>query len=300
DRQHPHDLFSELSLTYAHRVYRETSLFAYVAYPGEPAIGPVAFMHRPSARYNPDSPLSHHWQDATHILFGVTTVGVANRWFKVEQSVFTGAEPDEERFGFDEPRFDSYATRLSYSPTPTLTLQLSRAWLHAPEALEPDVDQVRTTASALLSRSLGHGRDFSASLIWGANDARADSAAADHHGSGIQHAVLAEAALTLRRTVIHGRLEYTRKSPGELGLDPHEIGDAPFDLVAFTLGAGQSVFRANGLAAMIGAQATAYAVPDRLTDLYGSRPVSLQIYLRIAPAPMQHDETGERRGHQGH
>ena len=35
-----------------------------------------AFMHRPSALDNPNAPLSHHWSDATHITFGVATIGV--------------------------------------------------------------------------------------------------------------------------------------------------------------------------------------------------------------------------------
>ncbi|HYE57009.1 MAG TPA: hypothetical protein VD948_00825, partial [Rhodothermales bacterium] len=56
DEQHPHDFFSELSLTYAVPVGERASVFAYAAYPGEPALGPTAFMHRPSARHLPDSP----------------------------------------------------------------------------------------------------------------------------------------------------------------------------------------------------------------------------------------------------
>lgn len=49
DRQHPHDFISELSVSYAHALSSKADVFVYVGYPGEPAIGPVAFMHRPSA-----------------------------------------------------------------------------------------------------------------------------------------------------------------------------------------------------------------------------------------------------------
>jgi len=76
DRQHPHDLFAELSLGYSQRLSKKVDVYGYFAYPGEPAIGPVAFMHRISALNDPDAPISHHWQDATHITFGVATVGV--------------------------------------------------------------------------------------------------------------------------------------------------------------------------------------------------------------------------------
>ena len=66
DRQHPHDLFSELSVSYAHAISRDMDAYVYVGYPGEPALGAPAFMHRISSFNNPDAPLSHHWIDATH------------------------------------------------------------------------------------------------------------------------------------------------------------------------------------------------------------------------------------------
>ena len=119
DRQHPHDLFSELSVSYAHAFSKNTDVFVYLAYPGEPALGAVAFMHRPSALYNPDAPLSHHWVDATHITFGVATLGIRLGQFKIEGSSFTGREPNEKRFDFDKPRFDSWSGRLSYNPSKT-------------------------------------------------------------------------------------------------------------------------------------------------------------------------------------
>jgi hypothetical protein len=302
DRQHPHDLFSELSLTYAHRIGRGTSVFGYVAYPGEPAVGPVAFMHRPSARYNPDSPLGHHWQDATHIAFGVATLGLTSGPFKLDASVFTGAEPDEERYGFDEPTFDSYSARLSYSPSPRITLHAARAFLKEPEALEPGVDQWRTTASALYSASLGRGDslresgDFSAALVWGTNDLRPDESAEGHRGGGVQHALLAEAALRFGRQAVYTRAEYTQKSAEELALDPHDYGEDPFEVLALTLGGGRYVFSAHGLTAMVGAQGTLFGVPEGLRPLYGDFPVALQVYFRLSPSRMAHGAGG----HAGH
>lgn len=291
DRQHPHELFSELSLTYAHRVAPGTSVFGYLAYPGEPALGPVAFMHRPSARFNPDAPLSHHWQDATHILFGVATLGVTSGPVKLDASLFTGAEPDEERYGFDEPTFNSYAARLSYSPSERLALQASRAFLKEPEALEPGVDQWRTTASALYGAPLGEDRDLSAALVWGANDLRPGEDADAHH-EGVQHALLAEAALRFGPQAVYTRAEYTQKSPEELALDEQAYGEDPFDVLAFTLGAGREVFSASGLTAMLGAQVTLYGVPEALRPLYGDAPVSFQVFLRLAPARMTHAAMG--------
>src|SRR2546425_9611679 len=46
DRQHPHDLFMELSALYERPVARNLGLSLYLAPVGEPAVGPVAFPPR--------------------------------------------------------------------------------------------------------------------------------------------------------------------------------------------------------------------------------------------------------------
>src|SRR5690348_18178447 len=48
DRQHPHDLFMELSASWSHALDERDSAFIYGGLPGEPALGPPAFMHRDS------------------------------------------------------------------------------------------------------------------------------------------------------------------------------------------------------------------------------------------------------------
>jgi hypothetical protein len=122
DRQHPHDLFMELALIYGQSLNAKAGFFGYFGFPGEPALGPVAFMHRPSTRHNPSGPISHHWQNATHITYGVATLGWRYGIFKLDGSIFTGREPDEKRIGFDEPRFDSYSARITANPSGRLSL----------------------------------------------------------------------------------------------------------------------------------------------------------------------------------
>jgi len=148
DRQHPHDLFMELAASYSQKLSDTDSLFVYAGYPGEPALGPAAYMHRVSALDNPATPLAHHWLDSTHVTFGVFTAGWVHDAWKIEVSQFTGREPDQYRFDFDAARFDSTAARLSYNPDPNWSLQVSAGWLKSPEALEPLVNERRVTASA--------------------------------------------------------------------------------------------------------------------------------------------------------
>jgi len=170
DRQHPHDLFMELSASYAWQGSPGRSAFVYAALPGEPAFGPPAFMHRPAAMMSPEAPITHHWLDSTHITFGVLTAGwIENRW-KLELSQFTGREPDENRYDIERPRMDSTAARISWNPAPNWALQASWAEVESPEQLEPDVDEQRISASALYGHDLGGGRALAVTLAWGRKD----------------------------------------------------------------------------------------------------------------------------------
>lgn len=166
DRQHPHDLVMELAATWSHRVSEDDSLFIYGGYPGEPALGPSAYMHRISAMDDPATPISHHWLDSTHIIFGVVTTGwVHDRW-KLEVSQFTGREPDQFRFNFDPARFDSTSARLSWNPDSHWSLQVSGGFLKSPEQLEPEVNENRITASATYYNAFEFG-SIAATLAFG-------------------------------------------------------------------------------------------------------------------------------------
>ena len=167
DRQHPHDFVMELSASYTMSLGEKGTWFTYFGYPGEPALGPVAFMHRASAGLNPSAPLSHHLQDSSHISFGVFTTGVTYRWFKLEGSVFNGREPDENRYNFEAHPWNSRSVRLSFAPNSNWSMQVSHGFLRGPERLEPG-DVRRTTASVSYNRRFERG-NWATSLIWGRN-----------------------------------------------------------------------------------------------------------------------------------
>ena len=131
------------------------SLFLYGGLPGEPALGPPAFMHRFSGMNIPVAPITHHWLDSTHITYGVLTAGAVVDRVKVEASAFRGREPDQNRWDIESPWLDSYSFRLSVNPTEHWATQVSYGRLQSPEQLEPDVDQERTTASAMVDGRCG-------------------------------------------------------------------------------------------------------------------------------------------------
>lgn len=278
DRQHPHDLFSELSVSYSQALSKKADVFAYVGYPGEPALGPVAFMHRPSALDNPDAPISHHWVDATHITFGVATLGVRYGGFKIEGSSFTGREPDENRYNFDKPLFNSWSSRLSYNPSQNWALQVSHGFIKSPELLHPAEDIHRTTASAIYSLPMANNGTFNATAIWGLNKTK------DNTG---ENAFLLEGSWRKGKTALHARYEFTQKSAEELSLDEMAFGQhAVFPVNAFTAGFNYDLLRFGQTRLAGGSQFTLYHADSKLNSLYGKNPMAFEVYLRLYPGMM--------------
>jgi hypothetical protein len=287
DRQHPHNLFSELSVGYTHQFSEDVDVFGYLAYPGEPALGPVAFMHRPASLNNLDSPLGHHWQDATHIIFGVATLGVRYKIFKLDGSIFTGREPGEARYGFDRATFDSYAFRLSANPHPQWALQASGAYMISPEASHPEENVRRYTASALHSLPFGGENSFlTSSLVWGYNQGEEEHGAGQAHEAHNEHSVTLESNLQRDRFALYGRYEWIQKSARELQVPRYPEGTI-FAINALTLGTNYTVYRGFNTNFALGVQASVYKADSRLDPIYGNTPFSGQVYLRVSPHLMQ-------------
>src|SRR5882762_2381779 len=280
DRQHPHDLFMELAALYERPVARNVGLSLYLAPVGEPAVGPVAFPHRPSAADDPLAPISHHWQDGTHITFGVVTAGVFTRNAKLEASWFNGREPDENRTNFDYTgrRLDSYSARLTVNPGPRWSLSTWYAYLKSPEGLHPDESLHRIGAAALTTQPVGtRGGTWSSALIYGANA---------QIGTGrLSSSVLVESTLDLDGTnLLFGRVEYVRKSAAELVI-PSVPPTTEYDVGALALGYPRTVGTVAGLAAGVGVRGSVNFVPSSLNGVYGSRtPAGAAIYLQLRPA----------------
>jgi hypothetical protein len=196
DRQHPHDLLMQASVAW--RIpFGQTGLTFAAAPVGEPALGPVAFMHRPSAAENSVAPLSHHTLDSTHITMGVITAAVDRGPWIFESSVFQSGEPDDNRWDLvDFGPLDSWSARVTYKPSSTWALQGSHGYLKNPERLEFS-SMHRTTASASWFRPAGD--DFTAATFaFGRNDKQ-------FHGNF--HAALAEATRKQGRLSYYGRVE---------------------------------------------------------------------------------------------
>jgi hypothetical protein len=300
DRQHPHDLFMELSAQYTLALGERGTWFTYFGYPGEPALGPPAFMHRASASENPSAALSHHLEDSTHISFGVLTTGITYRGFKLEGSVFNGHEPDENRYNFDAGRWNSRSARLSYEPNDNWSMQVSYGFLRSPEASAPTTDIRRVTASLQYNKPLKRG-NWASALIWGRNHTSSPGEVHNLNGYTLESTINFQ-----DKNFLYTRLELVDKDELLRATDRALLGikdDHPsFRIGAYTFGGAREVWNTKKFSMAIGSDLTFYSKPAVLDRLYGNNPVSWRLFLRLRPAkmdmtahPMQGNTSGETK-----
>ena len=275
DRQHPHDLFMQLAAAWHVPLGDRTNLTLAGGPRGEPALGPVAFMHRASSFENPTAPLSHHIFDSTHITSGVVTAGLGRGPLAIEGSVFYGREPDEHRYDLEFGPLDSWSARLWVRPNKEWAIQVSHGYLHEPEQLEPG-DQRRTNGSVSWFRQRPSG--FTAVTVAAGWNARTYSTV---------HALLAEVTHQSGATSVYSRFE-NMTAETEILLFPAVVhrphpGELVDPIREITAGVVRDVANVGGFHFGVGADVVFYDVPPLLQFTHGDHPVSYHIFLRIRP-----------------
>jgi len=289
DHQHPHDLFSELALSYSARLGKAATGYVYLGYPGEPALGPTAFMHRRIAYDMPESTIGHHWQDASHIQFGVATLGFSpSARVKIEASAFTGREPNEIRTNFDPIHVDSASSRLSWNPNDNSSAEVSYGFIKSPEVLNPQINQHRLVASLLLNKPLGLARNWYTGFVFGQNI---------ESGGARSSSYLAESDYQAGRTTVYARLESGTRSARDLviaGVDPESV----YHVGSYGLGAVYDLTRTPSAANIgLGAQITLGSKSASLNTVYGTgTPVGFQVFFRVRPPDMARSMSGMSMG----
>jgi hypothetical protein len=279
DRQHPHDLFMELAAQFTRPIGRGARLQLYGGPVGEPALGPVAFMHRVSGLPNPMAPITHHWFDSTHITYGVATAGVFSTKWKVEGSVFNGREPDDDRTNFDFAAMDSWSARIWLMPTSQWAVQVSGGRLNEAEAGhagEPRVDVDRVTASATYHRTTLENTFWATTVGWGRNS----------ESGKASNALMVESGIIWRdRDAVYGRFEWAKKSGHDLVVEPeHDT----FAVAKLQGGYTRYLSTWKGWSPGVGAALSGGIVPSSLEPVYGSRiNVGVAVYLTLRPGAHQ-------------
>jgi hypothetical protein len=281
DGQHPHNFIMALGFHYAYQLFDETTVDAYFAPVGDPALGPVAFPHRASAAELPEAPISHHWQDSTHISDEVLTVGISHKKLRLEASGFYGSEPGENRWIIQTGPINSWSTRLWFFPTRNWAAQVSVGRIVHPEALEAG-DQVRTTASLQYIKPMPGG-SWASTFIWGRN----------HNTATLRNlnSYLIESVLPVTRSnFITGRAErvdkdelFTGQPAIEQQLDT--LYGSTFRIGAYTIGFTHDVALFRFVETGIGANFTTYTLPDPIRPYYGNHPVGGNLFVRFRLKP---------------
>jgi len=279
DGQHPHNFFMELAVLYDLKLGKDGLLSFYAAPIGDPAIGPIAYPHRTSASEDPLATLGHHQEDSTHVAEDVLTAGLTYRIARIEASGFHGREPDENRWNINQGNIDSWSARLTLQPGKNWSGQFSYGRIASPEALFPNENQERMTASVTYNRPLRDG-NWASSLIWGRTKSLQDHSIFDSYA-------LESTLRFLARNHAWTRIENAERSNELLlgeNIPPLNFQEHPIGRVqAYTLGYDRDFDLIPHLASAIGAQVTVYAVGENLQPAYGSHPAGIAVFLRVRP-----------------
>jgi hypothetical protein len=246
---------------------------------GDPALGPSAYPHRASAYENPVAALGHHQQDSTHIADVVATLGWTYKFARIEASGFHGREPDEARWNIDQGKIDSWSTRLTIQPGQDWSGQFSYGRIKSPEAILPDEDQARMTASVMYNRPLENG-NWASTILWGRTQSLEDNS--------IFNSYLVESTVRFAtRNYAWTRIENLDRSNqlilGENRLPPNFTEKSIGRVQAYTFGYDRDIDLIPHVASAIGAQIATYGVADALKPIYGSHPVGVAFFLRFRP-----------------
>ena len=179
-----------------------------------------------------------------------------------------GREPDQRRWDIETPKLNSWSVRATWNPSRYWSAQMSYGRLKSPEALEPGVDEARTTASVQYAR--------------GGFSALAGFSAKNRLPGRTLIAWIGEANWDLgQRDSLFGRLENVAND--ELFPSPADpLHDRPFRITRGELGYAYRLELVGPLEAAIGGSAFLTAKPRALDAAYGRSPAGWTGFIKIS------------------
>jgi hypothetical protein len=279
DAQHPHTSpIMGLTLSDTVSLQSSATLKLFFAPRGESTDGPIAFMHRDSARDDPDAPLGHHvGQDVGHISSTVLGAQLDLGQIVVEASAFNGTEPNPTVVDLPLGPLNSEALRVTYAITPDHRVMASAANVE-----QTDPEYPGTTSATRLSASLYD------------HVALGDLGVLDHTlivGSITRHptdspltSFLDEAVLERGSSDFWGRMEVLQRLASELEIptSPVPPSDVKHWVAALTLGYTHWSFQYRSFQIGFGSSLTVDVVPAEWAGEYGSRtPLTLRFIIQV-------------------
>jgi hypothetical protein len=283
DRMHPHELIGEAAVTYEHAVLGGLGASLYLAAAGEPALGPVAYVHRPSAEHDPIAPLGHHAEDDTHERFGVATIGFFTTHARLEASAFNGNHPDDVPTNLElaGARLNSFSTRVTVNPSPEWSISASAGFIAPSSSSAAHAHAaIHRYVAAITNVQPRHDGMWATTLVWGAN--------ATVGAGEVLHSVLLETNREWdARHAVFGRFEYASRTAEELNL----VGSVSerLHIGVIAVGYARRVTAGHASDVWLGGRATAYLLPNQLRVFYGAQVLTgFAAFVQLSPPFVHH------------
>ena len=268
DAQHPHSSpIMGLTLSDTVTLRESSTLKLFFAPRGESTDGPIPFMHRQSARDDPDAPLGHHvGQDVGHISSTVLGAQLTLGQVTIETSAFNGTEPQPGKVDLPLEPLNSEALRVTYAFRPDHSVMTSVAHVR-----QEDPAYLGATSATRLSTSL--------------NDRFAvDGATIDHsfvvgwinrYPNGTSETSLLDEGVFQRgQSDLWGRIEVLQRLASELAIPNAPLMGAADDkrwVSSLTLGYTHWTALAGSLQFGVGTSLTLDVIPSEWANTYGDR-----------------------------
>lgn len=279
DAQHPHSSpVMGLTLSDTVNLGSSNTLKLFFAPRGESTDGPIAFMHRESARDDPDAPLGHHvGQDVGHISSTVLGAQLTLGEVTVEASAFNGDEPQPTKVNLPLGTINSEALRVTYALEPDHRVMASVAHVDQADPMYPGTTSAIRVSTSLYDRFALDGGSLDHSFIVGRIERYPNSTSLT--------SLLDEAVWVRGSSDIWGRLEVLQRLASELAIpsaDSVAGADARRWVSALTLGYTHWTELNRGLQFGLGASLTLDVIPSDWATAYGSRtPLTARIIFQL-------------------
>jgi hypothetical protein len=271
DAQHPHSsplmglAFADV-ISFSHTQNRILRL--WFAPRGASTDGPIPFMHRMSATFDPSAPLGHHiGQDAGHISSTVVAASVMFGPYTLEVSTFNGREPQPTEIDLPIGTPDSFAMRGIAQIGRRWMVSASFAYVDNPENDPTDTKVYRASASGYLNTDLPGGWRAHLTLIYGG--------IANYDHTPWLNSLLAEGSFSDGLNNPFFRLEVLQRTPNELNVPVLAGQDSPQWVGSLTVGYSRKFASLWGFDFLGGLAGTLDFLPEQFQTAYGGPVVAV-------------------------
>jgi hypothetical protein len=279
DAQHPHSSpIMGLTLSDTVTLGDSSTVKPFFAPRGGSTDGPIGFMHRESARDNPDAPLGHHvGQDVGHISSTVLGAQLSLGQVTLEASAFNGTEPQPMKVDLPLGPLNSEAFRITYAFRPTHSVMASVARVEQQDATYPGTNSATRLSASLYDRFALTGWSVDHSLIVGGIDRYPNSTS--------ETSLLDEAVFQKGSSDVWGRVEVLQRLASELAIpnaSPTGQGDDKRWVSSLTLGYTRWTALDGSVQFGLGTSLTLDVIPGEWAGAYGSRtPVTVRLIVQV-------------------